>query len=104
MFYVDIEKTLEDAFNTSCENEEMTRALFEKIHKSNYIFGKSEGCERFYDVQCTEAFKDLVEFVSTLTSDDVVRKNLLNNYAYFAVRIFPEETNYILKLFGDNIF
>lgn len=100
MFYVDVEKSLEDTFKKSEEYEEMTRTLFEKVHKNNPIVGDYE---LYYAMQCEEAFNDIVRFVKRLTSDDNEQINILNNYAYFAVNAFPEESDYIGYRFGKYI-
>lgn len=100
MFYVQVEKSLEDAFNASEEYSEMDRALFEKIHKNNEIGGDYD---YFYDVQCSEARKDLVNLVNSLTDDENVRKALLNNYAFYAERVFYEIHDYVREMFKDFI-
>ena len=97
MFYIAIEKSLENKFNNSEEYSEMSRALSEKLHKSNEFAGDYEP---FYDMQCSEAFNDLVNLVNTLTNDENVRKNLLNNYAYFAVNVYTDLTDYVLDMFN----
>lgn len=97
MFYVAVDNSLENKFNNSEEYTEMTRALSEKLHKSNEFAGEYEP---FYNIQCSEAFNDLVNLVNTLTNDGNVRKNLLNNYAYFAVNVYPVLADYVLEMFG----
>ena len=97
MFYIRIEKSLETKFNNSEEYTEMSRTLSERCTKSNEFAGDYEP---FYDMQCSEAFNDLVNLVNSMTNDENVRKNLLNNYAYVAVNVYPALTNYILEMFN----